>query len=226
MISFLTLFLGLLYGVGTVELSVEPVVARVELYVDGSLAAEMGRPPWQARIDLGGEIAPHELVAVARDASGARVGEARQWVNRARPDAEARFVLEHDPSGRATVARLVWRCLVSPEPVSISVSFDGQPIESKDPARIPIPPHSKDVSHVLVADLDFAEGITATAVASVGGASKGDSSRELTAFPIRLSEGKRSLPAPAKLAGWFEAGGRPLAVAAVEKGPAEVIFVG
>ena len=228
MISFLTLFLGLQYGAGkvVVEFSAGPGVARVELYVDGSLAAEMGRPPWRARIDLGGEIAPHELVAIARDARGARVGEARQWVNRARPDAEARFILEHDPSGRATAARLVWRCLVSPKPLSISVSFDGEPIESKDPARIPIPPHSKGASHVLVADLTFAEGIMATAVVSVGGTSKGDSSRELTAFPIRLSDGKRSLPAPAKLAGWCETGGRPLAVAAVEKGPAEVVFVG
>ncbi len=224
MVSFLTLFLGLWFGTGTVEMAAEPGVARVELYVDGRLATEVG-PPWQVRLDLGGEIAPHEIVAVAKDANGSRLGEARQWINRAGAESEARFVLERDRAGRATHARLVWSCPASPEPKSIAVSFDGEPIDAPDPARIRIPPYSPGVSHILLADLTFAEGIVATAVASLGGEAKEDVSRELTAFPVRLAGERKEVPAPARLRGWFEVGGRTLSVAAVEEGTAEVVFV-
>ena len=184
---------------------------------------ELG-PPWMATIDLGGEIAPHELVAVALDGTGRRLGEARQWVNRATSDAEAGFVLERDRAGRVTMARLVWRCPVSPDPTAISVSFDGRPLEVADPERIPLPAHAPGTSHILLADLTFSGGITATAVASFGGRKADDTRQELTAVPVRVSRGTR-LPKAEQMDGWFESDGRTLRVAAVEEGPAEVVFV-
>ena len=223
MIAFVTLFLGLAFGVPSVELSVGAEVARVELYIDESKAVELG-PPWKARIDLGKEIAPHELVAVAIDASGKRLGEARQWVNRATSAAEAQFVLEWDGAGRATQARLVWRCLASPDPTAVSVSLDGRPLEVTSPERFALPILEAETSHVLLADLVFAEGVTATAVASFGGKKTDDALQELTAVPVRISRGTR-LPKIDAMEGWFEAGGRSLRVAAVEEGPAEVVFV-
>ena len=222
-IAFLTFFLGIAFGVHTVELSAGPGVARVELRVDGVRAAEIG-PPWKATLDLGGEVAPRELVAIAYDAGGNVLGEARQWINRATSDAEAGLSLERDASGRVVAARLSWRCPVSPEPASISVSFDGQPLEVRDPARIPLPPHAAGSAHLLVADLAFAEGIAATAVASFGGKAADEAQRELSAVPVRLAAGAR-LPDAAAMEGWFEAGGKALPVAAVEEGPAEVVFV-
>lgn len=223
MIAFLTLFLGLVYGPVTVELSAGAEVARIELFVDGRRAAELG-PPWAVTIDLGPEIAPHELLAVARGRDGVRLGEVRQWINRARQIAEAGFVLERDQTGRVTAARLVWRCLTSPDPRSVEVFFDGRPIEAKDPSRIQIPPYSPEVSHILTADLAFRGGVSATAMASFGGRRRDETQTQLTAFPVRVT-GREDPPTPDRLAGWFEFDGRPLKVAAVENGPAEVLFV-
>lgn len=223
MIAFLTLFLGIATGVHTVELSAAAEVARIELYIDGTRIVELG-PPWTATIDLGGEIAPRELVAVAFDGKGTRLGEARQWVNRATSDAGASFALDRDRTGRVVAARLVWRCPSNPDPMDISVTFDGRPVEAANPDRIPIPSHSAGTQHVLLADLTFARGITATAVASFGGRKTDDTQRELSAVAVRVSPGAR-LPKAERMAGWFASEDRPLAVAAVEEGPAEVVFV-
>ena len=223
MIAFVTLFLGIALGVHPVELSAGAEVARIELSIDGTRAVELG-PPWTATIDLGGEIAPHELVAVAFDGAGRRLGEARQWLNRATSAAEAAFVLERDRAGQAATARLVWRCLESPDPTAISVSFDGQPLEVVTPERFPLPAHAPGAAHVLLADLTFPGGITATAVASFGGTKKDDALQELTAVPVRISQGARP-PKVEQMDGWFEAGGQILRVAGVEEGPAEVVFV-
>jgi len=61
-ITFLTLFLGLVYGPIDVALFAPPEVARIELHLDGTKVADLG-PPWRATIDLGPEVAPRELIA-------------------------------------------------------------------------------------------------------------------------------------------------------------------
>jgi len=223
-IAFLTLFLGIVVGPQAVELSAGPGVARIELSLDGSTVASLG-PPWVATLDLGRELAPRELVAVAYDAAGKRVGEATQWINRARPEAEAGFALERDGAGRVSAARLFWRCPVSPDPASIAVTFDGMPLEASDPARIRIPSRSPDTAHVLIADLTFPGGIVATAVTAFGGRTKKESVRELSAVPIRILRGVRLPRRVEGMHGWFESNGRALSVVAVEEGEAEVVFV-
>lgn len=223
MITFLTLFLGLVYGPVTVELSAGADVARVELFVDGQKAADLA-PPWAASLDLGSEIAPHELVAVAFGRNGTRLGEIRQWINRARPLAEAGFVLERDRTGRIAAARLVWHCLSSARPRRFDVSLDGRPLAATDPSRIPLPPHAPEVSHILMADVVFAGGITATAIASFGGRQQERSERELTAYPIRIS-GEKEPPTSTRDDGWLGVDGRPVSIVAVESGPPEVVFV-
>lgn len=223
MITFLTIFLGLVHGPLAVSLSAGPDVARVELRVDGAKTAELA-PPWRVDLDFGPELAPHELVAVAYGSDGRRLGEARQWVNRARPQAEASFALERSRDGRVVAARLVWRSVTASAPKSVAVTFDGYPVAANDLSRIEVPPHAASVSHVLTADLAFPGGATATAVAGFGGQRRDEAERELTPFPVRVPP-KTELPKPARLAGWFEADGAPLDVAAVESGPAEVHFV-
>jgi len=222
-IAFVTLFLGLFYGPAEIELSAAPGVARIELYVDGDLVSEM-TGPWVAKLDLGPEIVPRELVAVAKDGEGRRVGEVRQWINRPRPGAEASFVVEKDPSGAGRTARLHWRSVTRSNAKEIRVSFDGLPLDVPDPSRIPLPAHSAGTTHILVADVDFEDGLSATAVASLGGEKLDEALEELTAVPIRLGRGGK-LPKDGRLEGWFRAGGKPLRVAAVEEGPSDVVFV-
>ncbi len=223
MIAFLTFFLGIVTGPHQVELSAGPGVVRIELYVDGNKARDLVSP-WTTTLDLGNEIAPQELVAVAYDRDGKRMGEARQWINRATSEAEAGFALERDGAGRVVAARLVWHCPSAPTPTSVVVALDGQTIEAKDSGRIPIPSRFSGSSHVLTADLTFAGGITATAVTGFGGTRLDDTGRQLTAVPVRLAAGS-PLPKNEQMAGWFESGGKPLDVVAVEEGPPEVVFV-
>lgn len=80
-VTFVTVFLGLVLGVQPVELDVGADVARVELLLDGQPVGDRTGPPWEIPCDFGGDLAPHELVAVARDAEGREVGRARQWLN-------------------------------------------------------------------------------------------------------------------------------------------------
>jgi hypothetical protein len=222
-ITFISIFLGLVSGPISIALSAPPEVTRIELHVDDAKVADLG-PPWRASLDLGPELAPRELVAVAFGADGRRLGEARQWVNRARPQADAALALERSRDGRIHAARLVWKSVSGTPPSRVSVAFDGYPVDASDLSRIPVPPHAASVSHVLIADLTFPGGFTATAVAAFGGQRREETERELTPFPVRVRP-KVELPAPEELGGWFEAGGRPLAVAGVESGPAEVLFV-
>lgn len=142
MIEIVTLFVGLVTGVQPVEVAVGPEVASVGIRLDGKTVRGLEGPPWEAEIDLGEALAPHELVAVARDGEGRELGRDRRWINIDLPAVEI--------AGRA-------------------------------------PP---------------------------GG---------LTPLPIVLSGGRE--PTPEEMAGWFLDGGEPLAVAAVETGPAEVIVV-
>lgn len=173
MISFVTLILGIAYGTWTVELSASPQVARIDLYVDGKLASEIA-PPWKTEVDLGHEITPREMVAVARGVDGARLGEARQWINRAKAYAEARFVLERDTRPGRRRAH-VSSGAVRRAPRRRRSTFRSTECRSLRP--IPrgsrSPPYSSSSSHVLLADLTFDGGVVATAIASLGGEAKG-----------------------------------------------------
>lgn len=223
MISFASLFVGLVFGVVNVQLVVAGGVERVELLLNGRTVAEL-REPWMAPVDLGCVPAPHELVAVAYDARGAEVGRVRQWVNRPRAVAEASLVLEPERKGERRVARLSWRSLVAEVPVSIAVSFDGRAIPAPDPGRIVLPAHDPRQVHFLRAVLDFGGGVTAVTEAVFGGPRSAESFTEMTAVPVVLDEGIE-LPPPEELSGWFERDGRPLEVTAVEEGPSELVLV-
>jgi hypothetical protein len=222
-IAFVTLFLGLVHWTVPLRFAVSESVATVEVFLDDEKVVDLG-PPFEAVLEIGPELVPREVVAVARARHGRRLGEARQWINRPRPGAEASFVVERDGEGRHARARLVWRRISGAPLASARVYFDGLPVDAPDLLRIAIPGHAPSLAHVLLADLTFGDGTAATAVASFGGESRGRSDREPTGFPVRVAKG-RALPSPGGLAGWFAVDGRHLAVAAVEEGPSEVGFV-
>lgn len=223
MISFASLYVGLVFGIVNVQLLAAAGVDRVELLLDGSRVAQL-REPFLGQVDLGCDPAPHELVAVARDAKGKEVGRVRQWVNRPRANAEAVFVLQQGHAGRGRIAQLTWRCLTAENPRAITVTFDERPVRVTDPARIEVPPHDPGQVHVLRAVLEFEGNVRTTAEAVFGGPRSAETVTEMTAVAVVLEKG-HSLPPAERLAGAFEADGVPLEVAAVEEGPFDVVFV-
>ena len=223
-IAFLTLFLGLAMGPQPIELTVTGPVASVELLLDGAPAGRVAGPPWTGQIDFGPSLMPHELVARALDAQGQEIGRARQWVNLPRPSAEVEILLENGAAGRPVAARLTWQSVTGESPSVIGVTFDGKPLALEAGGRVRLPAWDPATGHVLSAELRFAGALTARRDVVFGGPWGDEVSTELTAVPVRPRSGKE-LPPAERMEGWFRAGGRPAAVAAVEEGPAELLVV-
>lgn len=224
MITFVSIFLGLVVGAQSVQVAVSEEVAEVRIELDGQPVATLTRPPWAAHLELGKELAPHEVVGVALDAEGNELERARQWLNLPRQPAEARLVLEGGIDGHDRVARLTWDSLAGAGRPKIRVSFDGRPLVVPDPTAIALPTHDPEQLHFLRAELEFAGNLTSKAELTFGGAYTDQVSTELTAVPLVVERG-RQLPAPQELGGWFTKKGAVLEVMAVEAGPAEVVMV-
>ena len=222
MIAFASLFLGLLVGVRPVTVIVGETVAAVAFELDGRSVGRVTAAPWTMDVNFGGDFEPHELVARAFDAKGEEVALARQWINLPRPPAEVEIVLERDPKGRATAARLTWDSILGVSPNRVTVTFDGRPL-SVAQKRASLPAYDPETTHVLTAVLDFPNGVRSRSDVVLGGGSEGDAKSELTAVPIQTDG-----PEPPKieaLRGKFLHAGQPLVVAAVERGPAEIVLV-
>lgn len=223
MVSFATLFVGLVFGLVNVELVAAQGVARVDLLLDGRVVAGL-REPWGVTVDLGCTPAPHELVAIAYDGKGREVDRVRQWVNRPRSTADASLLLEPLVPGEPRVARLSWRSLTGEVPTSVVVTLDEARIAVTDPSRFELPPHEPGGSHTLRAALRFPRGVLASTELHFGATRRGEVFQEMTAFAIEVPSGRES-PTPEGLAGWFEKDGAPVEVVAVEEGPFDVVFV-
>ncbi len=224
-IAFASLFLGLVLGVQPIEFVVGEGVARVELVLDGEVVGAAEGPPWTIACDLGETLAPHELVAVARDAEGEEVGRARQWINLPRPEAEASVVLEGVEDGKGGVAHVTWGTVVDDRPLAIAASFDGQPLEVADPSRIALPDHDPESLHFLRVEIDFASALTAVSEVVFGGSYRSETTTELTAVPVQVAQRGPGLPSPQAMDGWLRVGDRYATPVAVDSGPAEVVVV-
>ena len=222
MLEFLTLFLALTAGPQTLELAAGPTVARVDVQLDGERVAQLRTPEWHTTVDFGFQLRPHELVAVAYDRDGKETSRVQQYVNLPRPRAEARLVLHTTDDGPADSAQLTWSALDRSAPEKLEVLFDGQPLDTRQPERIPLPTYDSDFLHVLSAELDFGDGISARTVIPVGGVFGDVTSTELTAIPV-LTEHKP--PKPEEMAGWLTKNGQPLQAVAVEHGAADLVVV-
>jgi len=222
-IAFLTLFLGLTAGPQPVALAVRGPVATVELVLDGTAVVRLGGPPWRTKLDFGAALVPHELVARALDDKGQEVGRARQVLNLPRPPAEMDVLLENGPNGYPAAARLTWSSLTNEKPAAVNVVFDGQSLAVDESGRLTLPPYDPEVSHILSAEARFAGTVSARKDVGIGGRA-GEISTDLTAVPVRARGGSK-LPPAAVLRGWFLAGGKPVAVAAVEDAPAQLLVV-
>lgn len=223
MIAFATLFLGLVLGVRPVTLIVGPSAATVEVELDGRSIGRLTRPPWTLDVDFGPEFEPHELTARAINAKGEEIGRSRQWINLPRPPAEAEFLLERDARGVATHARLTWASIVGPQPIALSVTFDGRRLELGPDRRAALPVYDPESTHVLSAELGFENSIRSRTDLVLGGGAANEAKSDLTAIPVSAVDG--DVPPVSKLQGWFVRKGTPLSVVAVEAGPADVLVV-
>jgi hypothetical protein len=222
-ISFLTLFFGLITGSYPVELAVNGPAAAVELTVDDRASARLPGPPWKAKIDFGRELAPHRIVARALDAQGKELSRAEEWANLPHPLTKVEILLETVKGSVPRAATIVWTNLQGETPESMAMTFDGAPLKLDKNGRAELPVHDLKTIHVLNAEVRFSALRTVHRDVAYGGEYGSEVSTELTAVPLRLRSGR--LPPPDKLAGWLTQGGRPLAVAAVEEGPAQLFVV-
>ncbi|HEX9945812.1 MAG TPA: hypothetical protein VGG03_27715 [Thermoanaerobaculia bacterium] len=224
MIAFVTLLLGLISGTYPIEVTVSGPVAAVEFQLDGAEAGRIEGPPWVARVDLGKDLRPRELVARALGADGREIGRTSQWLNLPRRPAEVEIVLESGEDGVPKAAVLTWQSVNGVRPSSIGLTLDGQPLIVGKDGRAALPPRDLKTLHVLTAQLWFPPGVPARKDVVFGGEYGSQVSTELTAVPVRVHPGA-ALPPPEDLQGWFAAGGQPVPVAAVEDGPGKVILV-
>ena len=220
MIEFVTLLLGLVAGVQTVEVTVDDRVARVEMLLDGATIATIEGSPWLVQCDFG-PLAPHELVAVAWDSSGRETARTRQWVNLPRRRTEVRLAVSRAADGTQT-ARLIYSALDFATPKSIEVTLDGSLLDFEDPQHIELPVSDSNSLHFLRAQVELPNEEQVRAELVFGGLYSEEIGTELTAL-LMAKDGRH--PKPQDMQGWLEKSGQPLDVVAVEKGPVELFFI-
>jgi hypothetical protein len=222
-IAFLTLFFGLISGPCPVELAVDAPAAAVELQIDGRSAGRIEGPPWKAVVDFGPALLPHQIAARAVDAHGRELGRTEEWVNLPHPLTRVDIELERQGNGPPKAAKVSWKNLAGDRLRSVSLSFDGLPVRLDAGGRGVLPPHDLSSLHLLVAQAQFASYQSIKRELAYGGDYGSEVATELTGVPVRVTAG--SLPPAAQLAGWLTADGKPLAVDAIEEGPAQLFVI-
>lgn len=221
-LAFATLFLGLVSGVRPVEVVATGPVAEVAFELDGREVVRLFERPYRQPVDFGDEYAPHELVARAYDARGAEVALERQWINLPRSPAEVEILVETDKFGKPVTARLAWASRMGPQPTSVVLSFDGNPLPF-DGTHAPLPKFDASLPHVLSAQVEFPGNLQSHADRVLGGGVADEAGSNLTAIPVRGPTEAR--PTVESLQGRFRKKGEVLRVMAVERGPALVMLV-
>lgn len=222
MITFVTLFLGLFLGVQPVEVRVDEEVAAVELFLDGEPAGRLRGPPWRRALDLGLELKPHLLEAVALDAEGREVARAERWINLPRPPAEVTLFLEEDAEGQRT-ARLFWESVLGTRPESLRMELDGEPLAGADLSGVKLPELDPETVHFLRAELEFPDNVSTSSELVFGGGFGGAVDTRLTAVPLEIPE--KGALTETDLRGWLVKDGEPLQVVALEEGAVDLVVV-
>ena len=224
MVEFITLLLGLMIGPRTVELSAEPHVASIRLHMDGEYLATLDEgPPWRALVDLGPELRPHRLEAIAFDAEGKRVGRAQQILNYLRPSYAVSIALgDETPEGRRT-GRLVWRAVLDQDPSRLQAHFDGRPLPIDERGGFVLPEHDLADPHVIEARAWFPDGTETRAELAFGGGLGEVLTSALSPLALRSPRG---VPwTKQRLDGWIEHDDRPIGVFATRSAPRRVVMV-
>jgi VWFA-related protein len=226
-VAFVTVLLGLTAGVRSVELAVGQQVAEVEILLDEVSVGLLVGEPWRLEVDFGSELAPHRLVALARDGEGRELEQVEQWINLPHSPVEIGILLTSEAGEPPAAAQIFWSSVLESEsePESLALTFDGEPLEVKDPRSIELPAYDPREVHFLRAELRFPSAVDAVAEAVFGGEFGATTSTEMQAVAVTLDPG--TLLSPAAELGDLVVGkdGLPLSVLAVDGGEAEVVVV-
>jgi hypothetical protein len=93
-VVFLSLFLGLITGIQSVNLQVDDAVKSVGIELAGREVARMDGAPWSAKVDFGHDLLPTQLTAIAYDAHANEIARTSQLINLSRPPAEVEIVID------------------------------------------------------------------------------------------------------------------------------------
>lgn len=224
MVTFLTLFLGLVAGNQQIQVAVSPDIARVQILVDDRPLCEIAGEPWSAVCDLGRELRPREMVAVGYGRDGEEIARDRLWLNLPQRTAEAKIVPEFNAAGQVNAARLVWESPELKKPKKITALLDGRPARFRNKGRIDLSRCDADSTHLLTVTFRFPKRVVLERELVFGQGRVASTSSDLTSVTVVL-EGLQELPPVAQLAEWFVKDGEPLEVKAVEAGQGNVVAV-
>lgn len=217
---FLTLFLGLTAGKGTVSLQADPAIASIRLEIGGRVVATIPHAPWSAEVDFGPELIPQRLVAIGYDEHGKEIARASQDVNLPRGTAEVEILVKNE-KGRPARAELVAKNRKHSEPARAQLSLDGDLMPVGDDFSASLPALDWSHPHVLSAEVTFRDGEVARGETIVAGGLGQTVSSDLT--PMLVTNDRRS--EPLRLDGCFALDGVPVRANALERTNALVIFI-
>lgn len=80
-VSFLTRYPYLVTGPQVLDVKTTGPVAAVEVLLDGRSTGRLDGPPWAGTLQLGPELLPHEIVAIALDRQGRELARNRLEIN-------------------------------------------------------------------------------------------------------------------------------------------------
>ena len=218
-VAFITLFLGLVAGMQSIDVQTDGAVRLLRISLAGKEVAALTQPPWRALVDFGHELEPRLLEAVGFDERGNEIGHAVQVLNLPRSPAELQIVVQSDkavPRG----ADLRWQHLQFKGPRSAKVTFDNKVLKIDRHYHVVFPETDWSRPHLIAAEMRFWGGEIAKREIVLGGAVADTSQSELTPVVVRQTS-----PLPPSVENCLLLGEKPVRTAAVEKPIALVIFV-
>ncbi len=211
---FVTRLLGLMSSTREIDVRVDPSVHSVEILLDGERVDLLRRKPWKTKVDFGLQLAPHELIAIARDAEGSELARDVQFINVPRPQAEVGVMLQRER------ADITWQHIGEKAPTKMKVKLGDKVLATKVTRTVKLPPVSPASVNVLTIDLTFEDGSTAHREVVFGGVFAEEVPAELTATIVReRAEGRKDK------AGCFRHDGKPVAASEVELADAMLLVV-
>jgi hypothetical protein len=180
----------------------------------------LDQPPWKTTIDLGTELAPHELTVIAFDEQGQELGRDTQALNIAHPPAELGILLERKEAGelfaQIRFSHYAWR-----SPRKVVVKLDGRTIHKGGVVtNVSLGWFRDSAVHVLGVEATFPDGIRSRKELAFGGIFAEQMPAELTPVAVRMRG-----PAADGAATCFRTADGPLPPAPIERGAGAVHFI-
>ncbi|HEV2719827.1 MAG TPA: hypothetical protein VG323_07385 [Thermoanaerobaculia bacterium] len=220
MITFLTVYLGLIAGRQPVEMRVDPAIKIVRILLDGQKVDTLAAPPWRLIVNFGPTITPHELVAVGLNERGEEVMRTTQFLNLPRPTAELEIEIERDAKGTPRHATLAGFHVSYADVRHATLKLDVIPLKLDRNFQASLPAIDMKRPHVLSAEMRFADGTVARREIVFGGEFAESVPTQLTPTAVTQS-GPSNRPAD----DCFVSNGEPLRINGVEKPGATLIIV-